>query len=209
MNYLAHVHLAAITNTSKTGGLLGDFVKGQVSGLDFDSDIKQGIQLHRAVDVFTDNHHYTKTLTRQLGSLRRYGGIIVDVLYDHQLAINFEQFHHQPLNVFAKDCYYELARDLEYGLELDVEYFPVAYIKVVNAMKKMDWLSNYGDINNIERALVGISQRLKKPVDLTECLTWYLDRQKSIEQDFSAFYNDLTDFSCKQSKLIGEQFNPD
>jgi len=207
MNYLAHVHLATITNTSKTGSLLGDFVKGQVSGLHFDTDIKQGIQLHRAVDTFTDTHAYTKSLTRQLGSLRRYGGIIVDVLYDHQLSLNFKQFHHQPLSHFAKDCYLELGSDLT--SETNVEHLPAPYIKMVNAMKEMDWLSSYGDINNIERAFIGISRRLKKPVDLTECLAWYLDNQKGIEQDFPEFYNDLVDFAYKQATLVYKQFGDD
>jgi acyl carrier protein phosphodiesterase len=196
MNYLAHIHLATITNTSKTGSLLGDFVKGQVSELSFNTDIKQGIQLHRAVDTFTDSHPYTKSLTRQLGSLRRYGGIIVDVLYDHQLALKFQQFHHQPLNHFAQKCYLELDGDLE--LDKDIEHLPEAYIAVVNAMKEMDWLSSYHDINNIKRALIGISRRLKKPVNLTECLAWYLDNQDDIEQNFPQFYTDLINFANKQ-----------
>ena len=108
MNYLAHLHLAAMTDTSPTGNLLGDFVKGQVSGLNYDDNIKQGIQLHRSIDTFTDSHSYTKSLTRELGTLRRYGGIIIDVLYDHQLAINFANFHHNSLPVFAQDCYIQL-----------------------------------------------------------------------------------------------------
>lgn len=190
MNYLAHLHLATITDTSKTGSLLGDFVKGQVSGLKFDSDIKEGIQLHRAVDTFTDNHQFTKSLTRQLGSLRRYGGIIVDVLYDHQLALNFEKFHHQTLDIFAQHCYQEL--------DSDVDNLPVSYLNMLTAMKDMDWLSNYGDINNIKRALIGISRRLKKPIDLTECLDWYANNQNNIERDFPEFYTDLTKFAHKK-----------
>lgn len=190
MNYLAHVHLANITNTSKTGSLLGDFVKGQVSGLSFNNEIKQGIQLHRSIDSFTDAHAYTKSLTCQLGSLRRYGGIIIDVLYDHQLALNFEQFHHQSLTQFAKDCYLEL--------NTDIEHLPESFIKTVTSMKQMDWLSGYGDMQNIERALNGISKRLKKPVDLTQCLDWYQTHQANIEVGFSEFYRDLSNFANNQ-----------
>ncbi|WP_299270117.1 ACP phosphodiesterase [uncultured Psychrosphaera sp.] len=189
MNYLAHLHLAAMTDTSPTGNLLGDFVKGQVSGLNYDDKIKQGIQLHRSIDTFTDSHSYTKSLTRELGSLRRYGGIIIDVLYDHQLAINFAKFHHNSLPVFAQDCYIQL--------DTNIKHLPDKYITTVSAMKQMDWLSGYGDMNNIERALTGISRRLKKPVELTESLDWYLENQAAIEQDFPEFYNDLIDYAVK------------
>ncbi|MFT6530014.1 MAG: acyl carrier protein phosphodiesterase [Psychrosphaera sp.] len=191
MNYLAHVHLANVTNTSKTGSLLGDFVKGQVSGLNFDNEIKQGIQLHRSIDSFTDAHRYTRSLTVQLGKLRRYGGIIIDVLYDHQLALNFDQFHHQSLNRFAKECYAELDTELLAAL-------PDSYVKTVKEMKQMDWLSGYGELPNIERALIGISKRLKRPVDLTQCLDWYQTNQDNIELGFSEFYTDLINFACKQ-----------
>lgn len=189
MNYLAHLHLAAMTNTSPTGNLLGDFVKGQVSGLNYNDKIKQGIQLHRSIDTFTDSHLYTKSLTRQLGSLRRYGGIIIDVLYDHQLAINFAKFHHSSLPAFAQDCYIQL--------DTNIDHLPESYVKTVSSMKQMDWLSGYGDMDNIERALTGISRRLKRPVELIESLGWYLENQASIEQDFPEFYNDLIDFAVK------------
>jgi acyl carrier protein phosphodiesterase len=65
-------------------------------------------------------------------------------------------------------------------------------------MKEMDWLSSYHDINNIKRALIGISRLLKKPVNLTECLAWYLDNQDDIEQNFPQFYTDLINFANKQ-----------
>lgn len=189
MNYLAHLHLAAMTNTSPTGNLLGDFVKGQVSGLNYNDKIKQGIQLHRSIDTFTDSHSYTKSLTRDLGSLRRYGGIIIDVLYDHQLAINFDKYHHHSLPTFAQDCYIQL--------DTNIDHLPELYVKTVTAMKQMDWLSGYGDMDNIERALTGISRRLKRPVDLTQSLDWYLGNQDSIEQSFPEFYNDLIEYAVR------------
>ena len=55
MNYLAHLHIAASTNTNFSGNFLGDFVKGNPDGL-FPREIVQGIRLHRYVDSFTDKH---------------------------------------------------------------------------------------------------------------------------------------------------------
>ena len=79
MNYLAHLHIAKQTNTSYIGNLLGDFVKGGIQYLDFEQEIKRGIALHRAVDVYTDQHSFVSDLKRSLGSHRRYGGIVLDV----------------------------------------------------------------------------------------------------------------------------------
>lgn len=189
MNYLAHLHIASVTSTSLTGNLLGDFVKGEVGRLAFNDEIKRGIKLHRAVDSYTDAHPYTKSLTKQLGELRRYGGIIVDVLYDHQLSIQFAKFHQLTLSEFAQDCYQQL--------DTDIAQLPPRYINMVTAMKNQNWLPGYGQINNIHQALVGISQRLKKPVPLIESLKWYQQANVEIEQTFPEFYHDVLNYSCK------------
>ena len=187
MNYLAHLHIADVTKTSATGNLLGDFVKGRVQNLPYEQAIKDGVRLHRAVDSFTDKHPLVHELKSELGSLRRYGGIILDVLFDHHLALNFEHFHSDSLANFANDIY----------LRIDGEQpeYPERFQLVCQRMRQMDWLTSYRDIKNIEQALVGISRRLSRPVDLTECLDWHQTVKSEFKTSFLQFYTELLVYS--------------
>lgn len=187
MNFLAHCHIAHTTNTSVLGSLLGDFAKGPVESLPYDESIKLGIALHRAVDTFTDNHNYTQTLKAQLGQWRRFGGIVLDVFYDHQLAIHFERVSDCPLEEFSQMCYRQMTPIPAAS--------PKRFKRVIDSMTTMDWLSGYGELSNIERALQGISQRLSANVDLTACLAWYEDNQAAFSQLFLTFYRELVIYS--------------
>ena len=195
MNYLAHLHIAKITNTSYVGNLLGDFVKGSVDSLVYNEDIKQGIKLHRAVDTFTDKHPFTRDLKQSLGQYRRYGGIVLDVFYDHQLALQFDnsnQSNSLDLFSFSQKAYQEL--DLTTLMQQGY-LFPERFVRVVKAMTEMDWLTGYSDIDNIERALMGISHRLKRPVDLTQILPWYETHFNEINLGFLSFYQELVSYA--------------
>ena len=160
--------------------------------MDFDEQIKQGIALHRAVDVFTDQHSFVTDLKSALGEHRRYGGIVLDVFFDHQLANDFEQFDDQNLTAFSERAYRELSltEHIENGVE-----FPERFCRVVNGMTRMDWLSGYQYEQNVTRALMGISQRLKRPVDLTLLMPWYQNNQTRFDDGFGDFYHELVTYA--------------
>lgn len=187
MNFLAHAHLACLTSTSITGNILGDFVKGSVDILPYNEDVKHGIRLHRAIDSFTDHHSLTRELKSDLGDLRRFGGIIIDVLYDHQLANQFHLFHNDPLAKFSRQTYKTLFDEHN-------TIYPSRYHSAINSMSRHDWFLGYKEINNIENTLIGISSRLKRPVDLSASLTWYKTRNSQISELFPKFYQDLINF---------------
>ena len=111
MNYLAHLHLAAHTRSSLTGNLLGDFVKGPLpTGLEPPFD--EGIWLHRKIDAFTDAHPEHRAAVASFEApWRRFGGILVDMLYDHWLSRHWQQFSPQPLPRFLQQSYGQLLAD--------------------------------------------------------------------------------------------------
>ena len=199
MNYLAHLHIAKKTNTSYIGNLLGDFVKGGIQYLDFEHEIKRGIALHRAVDVFTDQHPFVTELKSTLGPYRRYGGIAIDVFFDHLLANRFEQFDDQTLTEFSQKAYIELS--LSQHIEQGVE-FPERFCRVVSGMTSMNWLTGYSEKRSVERALLGISQRLKRHVDLTQLMPWYQDNQHEFQNGFNDFYFDVLEHSRQISQTL-------
>lgn len=184
MNYLAHAHLATITNTSIVGNLLGDFVKGGVNTLPFTQEVKLGIVLHRFIDSYTDNHPYTQSLRESFNIHRRYAGIIIDVFYDHLLATQFEKI---DKNLSLS----ELTKVTAQALLNVPETSPDRFKDVAEKMRSGNWLMGYTELDNVEKALAGISRRFKRPVDLTENMPWIRQRTKYEHREFLRFYNEL------------------
>lgn len=60
MNFLAHLHLAHLADSSLPGNLLADFVRGNPQG-EYPEDVVDGIYMHRRIDVMTDNLAEVKT----------------------------------------------------------------------------------------------------------------------------------------------------
>jgi acyl carrier protein phosphodiesterase len=54
MNFLAHLHLAHLADSSLSGNLLADFVRGNPE-THYSPDVVEGIFMHRRIDVMTDN----------------------------------------------------------------------------------------------------------------------------------------------------------
>src|SRR5688572_5263038 len=102
MNFLAHAYLSPVNEKILLGNFIGDFIKGRQALNKFDPEIIRGVELHRAIDEFTDDHptvHQSKDRLR--ASYRHYAGVIVDVFYDHFLATHWSLFHSDPLDRFA------------------------------------------------------------------------------------------------------------
>ncbi|ATM00404.1 hypothetical protein CK910_19530 [Aeromonas sp. CA23] len=191
MNYLAHLHLASHTRSSLTGNLLGDFVKGPLPstlGPAFD----EGIWLHRRIDAFTDAHpEHRAAVACFEAPWRRFGGILVDMLYDHWLSLHWPQFGEDPLPRFLQQSYGQLLADhrrLPDGL-------PVALTR----MAEQNWIASYRHREGLGHALNGIGHRLRRPILLGDALATLDDASwHSGEQGFLRFYPQLMRFSEQQ-----------
>ena len=191
MNFLAHLHLAAHTQSSLTGNLLGDFVKGPLpSGLPAPFD--EGIWLHRKIDAFTDTHPaHRAAVTGFEAPWRRFGGILVDMLYDHWLSLHWRQFSPQPLPHFLHQSYGQLLAD-------DVS-LPGGLPPPLRRMAQQDWLASYQDREGLILTLNGIGRRLRRPLPLGEALATLDSAQwRAGEQGFLRFYPELMRFCEEQ-----------
>lgn len=160
VNYLGHLYLAGNDLDMQVGGLLGDFVKGPLRG-DYPPRIETGIRLHRRVDALCDH----LPAIRQLRDLfpapwRRYGGIIIDVVFDHLLARDWDDFHPQPLGDFCQTFYRALA-----GHRALLPQRAQAFCDRAPALR---WLESYRDAEQIPRVLAHIGQRLRRPLPLDQ-----------------------------------------
>ena len=101
MNYLAHLYLTDGTGLPLSGAVLGDHVRGRLEGR-FEPGLERSLRLHRHIDVVTDSHPLVAAARAEFGpGARRYGGIVLDLVYDHLLARDWARYSAEPLRDFA------------------------------------------------------------------------------------------------------------
>jgi acyl carrier protein phosphodiesterase len=92
MNFLAHLYLSGDDPELLVGNLMGDFVKGRLEGR-FPPGIERGIALHRRIDSFAaGNHNFLLSKRRIEPSFGLYRAVLVDLYYDHFLAIDWNEY---------------------------------------------------------------------------------------------------------------------
>ncbi|OCA61089.1 hypothetical protein A9R10_14905 [Aeromonas piscicola] len=191
MNYLAHLHLAAHTRSSLTGNLLGDFVKGPLPST-LGSAFDEGIWLHRKIDAFTDAHpEHRAAVACFEAPWRRFGGILVDMLYDHWLSLHWPRFGEEPLPRFLQQSYGQLLADHQ--------HLPDGLPVALKRMAEQNWIASYRHREGLGRALNGIGHRLRRPILLGDALATLDDASwHNGEQGFLRFYPQLMRFSEQQ-----------
>ncbi|TKB49428.1 DUF479 domain-containing protein [Ferrimonas sediminicola] len=153
MNFLAHLHLAHITDTSLAGALAGDLVKGPIGHLP--EPLQQGVWLHRQLDSFIDGREEMAALkTLFPPRYRRTAGILLDMAFDHQLASHWHGYHDDSLGHFCRHSYRTLLADPQ---------LPHSGRVLVSRMARGDWLGSYRSREGVALAVQGISRRLSRP----------------------------------------------
>lgn len=192
MNYLGHLYLSPDTPDFLVGSLLGDFVKGAAVN-DYTGDTRRGIELHRKVDQFTDHHDiFRQSVARISQGRRRYGGIMVDVFYDHFLAKHWLEFHPEPLADFAQRVY-GILRERE--LEL-----PEALQLIVPRLIAEDRFSSYQRLDGIDLVLKRLSLRIKRENPLHAAI-------EELEQAYEGFEADFRQFLPEVKGFVGQTVN--
>lgn len=101
MNFLAHLLLAGDDEGLRLGAMLGDFVRGKEVLGEFDAGIRRGIMLHRHIDAYTDALPAVTRLRQWFVTpFRRYGGIIIDLALDYELARRWNSYSETSLEDF-------------------------------------------------------------------------------------------------------------
>jgi len=189
MNYLAHLHLGGPQPAELLGSLYGDFVKGPLQGR-WPADVEAAIRLHRRIDVFTDSHPLVlQARARFPEARRRYSGILLDVFFDHCLALHWRDYADEPLPAFAARVYALLAAE---------PALPGRLAGLAPRMAEQDWLGSYRDFAVLERVLAGMQRRLSRPEGLDGALAELERLYRPLSEDFRVFYPDLQAFARGQ-----------
>jgi len=183
VNFLAHLFLSGDHPQVMVGNFIGDFVKGRDLKNKYPADIVRGIELHRAIDEFTDHHPVVRISKNRLWpKYRHYSGVITDIFFDHFLADRWDHYSIVPLPAYAADAYQLLLTQQA--------ILPERVNQLLPHMMRGNWLVNYAEVEGIRRALTGMARRasfVSKMEEATEDLTLsYGDFQKDFDDFFPA-----------------------
>ena len=186
MNYLAHLYLSGKSEKILVGNFIGDFVKGN-RYRNYPDGIAKGILLHRHIDSFTDQHinHREGKLPfkKEFG---HYSGIVVDFVYDHFLAKNWNQYSEISLHWFAKWSHSVLLSHFKH-LPLRVQGFLPFLIQNRR-------LESYASVEGIIQALHIMGKYSTLPKKPEEAKSILLENYQELEQNFKTFMAELIQY---------------
>ena len=192
MNFLAHLYLAGSNKEIMIGNFIADTIKGNKFH-HFSDDIQFGVRMHRAIDVFTDEHPIFRQSKRRLDpKYRLYKGVIIDLIYDHFLAKNWQQYSNIPLSTFSQDVY-QLLEDHFSILPERTQY-------LLPYMSKQNWLYKYRTVQGIGEIMHDMNVRTKGISKMNEAIVDLKDNYAIFEEDFTAFFKELEAFSLSYLK---------
>ena len=180
MNYLAHLYLSGDNAGLITGNFIADEIKGkQITS--FPDEIIRGIKLHRFIDSFTDTHPVVeKSKERLRPTYRKYSSVIVDIYYDHFLAVNWGIYSKIPLNQYVDNIYSLLQKDYD--------IFPSRMKAIFLRMIKQNWLLNYKEKAGIEIAFQGLARRTTFPSRMEYAGKELIMHYADFEEEFRVYF---------------------
>ena len=185
MNFLAHSLISLEIDEKENKKTLyanfaGDFYKGLVETIELPDELKEGIVLHRIIDKISDRNEnfLNELLTEKFGIFK---GIVSDMYIDHFLSKNFDSLFNDNLN--------NIENKILYNVKINEKFFPDNFKRTFQWLKSGKVMSSYQNINFLERAFYGISQRVRKGEILKSAIielqkNYNLFEEKAIKEFF-------------------------
>ncbi len=153
MNWLAHFVLSPPDERVRLGNWLADLLGPQEQAEIEDPRIREGLALHRRIDLFTDAHPAVlKSRARLPDGSRRFSSILLDVAWDHFLSRDFRRLVGRPLDAFVDE--------IHSGLIACSPQMPSEVREVLDRMIAEGWLRSYTTLDGYQLTLSRISNRL-------------------------------------------------
>ncbi|MFT8210654.1 MAG: ACP phosphodiesterase [Symbiopectobacterium sp.] len=173
MNFLAHLHLATLADSSLLGNLMADFVRGNPQQ-GFSDDVVSGIRLHRRIDVLTDSQTEVKAAAAHFSAdYRRVAPITLDVLWDHFLARHWSRVHPQQ----SLEAFVDTARA---QIEPHLAHTPERFQNLNHYLWRERWLKRYAELSFIADVLRRMALRRPRLAALAGSF-------EDIERHYAAF----------------------
>lgn len=190
MNYLAHTFLSGTSEEILIGNFIADFLRGNKFD-DYSATVVDGIFLHRKIDSFTDEHPMVRqSIQRLRQDYGKYSGVIVDIYYDHYLAMNWHKY--------AKVSLHEHAQYVYRVLQKNIDVLPPKVQEMLPYMIKQNWLAGYAHLDNIARALTRVSERISRRTQYDSKIELAIKNleaeYRDFEDDFNAFFPEMIEY---------------
>ena len=197
MNFLGHAYIARNHPHLIAGNFAGDAYKGNLERFNnIPKHIIQGVKLHRFIDDYTDQSAHILEAGHLLhkAGITRIAYIATDIILDHYLAKNWQQYSNINYKDFINFIYHHTDKELNH-LE---QRFQFMYSK----LKQYGWFYNYPSEKGIQQTLNQLSTRIRFKNDLGKCLNIYLKQQKEFDKHFAAFLVDINTASVEILKEL-------
>jgi acyl carrier protein phosphodiesterase len=198
MNWLAHAFLSKPDIEFRLGNLLADLVKGRDRAA-MPPAFLNGVRQHQEIDAFTDTHQAVhRSRARIGGDFRHTTGILVDVFYDHFLALNWERYAPETLDSFTARLYADIRG---HSIKL-----PAEASAAIERMMTDDRLGSYRRIDGIEASLRRVSLRLEartgRDFGLERGVAELVTHFEGLQADFAEFFPQLSaHVGCRQDSV--------
>jgi acyl carrier protein phosphodiesterase len=187
VNWLAHAFLSRPDVEFRLGNLLADLVRGRDRAT-MSAAFLDGVRRHQAIDAFTDAHPAVhRSRARIGGDFRHATGILVDVFYDHFLALDWERYSAEPLDEFTARLYADIRA---HPVQL-----PAEARAAVERMLRDDRLGSYRRLDGVEAALRRVSLRIAartgRDLGLERGVSELVANFEELRGDFAEFFPQL------------------
>lgn len=181
MNFLAHLHLATLSDSSLIGNLAADFIRGNPYTT-YSKNIADGVMLHRRIDKMTDSHPIIKTCRHYFDQEHvRISSITLDIVWDHFLSLHWREF---TPTISLIDFITWSKNQIEPELHIMSEEFQ----HFITVLWQQNWLVRYADLHFIANVLQGMATQRPKLVKLATSINDVEKHYNELKQVFYAFY---------------------
>ncbi len=193
MNFLSHLYLAGDSEGLIIGNFIADSVKGNAFNK-FTPEIQKGILLHRKIDSFTDSHPIVEQSKKRLREkYKKYASVIVDIYYDHYLAINWNLYSDISLNDFTQNIYKIILNNHS--------VLPEKSVLFTKYMLQHNILFAYSKLDGIEQVLNGMARRARFQSNMEHAILDLKEYYPLFENEFKLFFPELKQFVNLQIKI--------
>jgi len=197
MNFLAHIYLSGDNDLVTIGNFMADGIKGK-EYRKYRRELQIGILLHREIDTYTDAHPTVRKSTKRLHEkYSHYSGVIVDILYDHFLAKNWDRYCDIPLEQYV-DHFYD-------ALEDNFDILPLRIQKMMPYMTTNNWLLSYASVEGIAKVLEGMNRRTHNRSQMNLAVNELEEFYEEFEKEFTSFFEELIAFSKTKLEYLSAQ----
>lgn len=151
--------------------------------------------MHRAIDTFTDQHAATKEAKEIFRPhYRLYAGAFVDVVYDHFLASDPEEFTERSLLDFSRQVYA--------SMDDYINILPEKFGRMYPYMKEQNWLFHYRSRQGTEKSLGGVVRRALYLEESHTAFRLFEENYPLLGHLYRSFWPELKLFALQQFHLL-------